>query len=190
MSELGSIYGTTNIDGSNTLVIDFSNVQINGTLKLPVSNIIFNGVYDNVEVNSGSFPTVETTKCITGFNSNRVPPIGTGTGWDLTNGIFTAPRDCYMCFNFTINIQLSGTNASEAVILHRRGLVAPFTYEYIHAISVQNTNSQIFEYYNLTGVFFVLAGEIVRVGIRNPTAFGAFSGGRNSAVSFSGYNID
>jgi len=32
MTDLGSIYGTT-VDGSNTLVIDFSNVQINGTLK-------------------------------------------------------------------------------------------------------------------------------------------------------------
>ena len=33
MSELGSIY-RKKIDGSNTLVIDFSNVQINGTLKI------------------------------------------------------------------------------------------------------------------------------------------------------------
>ena len=33
MSELGSIYGTT-IDGSNTLVIDFSNVDISGNLKV------------------------------------------------------------------------------------------------------------------------------------------------------------
>ena len=34
MADLGTIYGTTNVDGSNTLVIDFSNVQINGTLKI------------------------------------------------------------------------------------------------------------------------------------------------------------
>lgn len=33
MTDLGSIYGKK-IDGSNTLVIDFSNVQINGTLNL------------------------------------------------------------------------------------------------------------------------------------------------------------
>jgi len=38
MANLGSIYGTTTIDGSNTLVIDFSNVQINGTIKLPDSS--------------------------------------------------------------------------------------------------------------------------------------------------------
>ena len=34
MTELGSIYGTTNVDGSNTLVIDFSNVDISGNLKV------------------------------------------------------------------------------------------------------------------------------------------------------------
>ena len=37
MSDLGSIYGKK-IDGSNTLVIDFSNVQISGTIKLPDSS--------------------------------------------------------------------------------------------------------------------------------------------------------
>tara|TARA_B110001450_G_scaffold247768_2_gene263205 strand:+ start:1560 stop:2372 length:813 start_codon:yes stop_codon:yes gene_type:complete len=34
MSDLGSIYGTTNVDGSNTLVIDFSNVDIVGDLNI------------------------------------------------------------------------------------------------------------------------------------------------------------
>jgi len=33
MVEFGSIYGT-NINGSNTLVIDFSNVEINGKNKI------------------------------------------------------------------------------------------------------------------------------------------------------------
>ena len=33
MTDLGSIYGTTTVDGSNTLVIDFSQVQINGMLN-------------------------------------------------------------------------------------------------------------------------------------------------------------
>ena len=39
MSELGSIYGTK-IDGSNTLVIDFSNLQINGALGFSPTNDI------------------------------------------------------------------------------------------------------------------------------------------------------
>ena len=39
MTELGSIYGT-DVDGSNTLVIDFSNVDINGSLG-------FNNIYGN-----------------------------------------------------------------------------------------------------------------------------------------------
>ena len=41
MSELGSIYGTT-VDGSNTLVIDFSNVQINGTLNNNIKSVLDN----------------------------------------------------------------------------------------------------------------------------------------------------
>ena len=53
MDELGSIYGTTNVDGSNTLVIDFSNVQINGTLisKPPYVSWALN---DDIFLNSSS----------------------------------------------------------------------------------------------------------------------------------------
>ena len=50
MSEMGSIYGTTNVDGSNTLVIDFSQVQINGNLN--VTNITSNNdaSFNNVDI--------------------------------------------------------------------------------------------------------------------------------------------
>ena len=52
MTDLGSIYGTT-VDGSNTLVIDFSQVQINGTLisKPPYVSWALN---DDIFLNSSS----------------------------------------------------------------------------------------------------------------------------------------
>jgi len=215
MADLGSIYGTT-IDGSNTLVIDFSNVQINGTIKLPDSSnngygntgelltsrganntphwvtpsltaIRFNGVFNNTAVASGGMPLLDGTRCITGFNADRFTPIG--GGWDLINGIFTAPRDCFMNFNFMITAQISASS-SEAVILHQRNLVAPFIYEYQMSL-MQNTSSSFSFYnFNINGVLFVRAGEIVRVGLKTSNTFTAFSSGRNAAVSFSGYNID
>ena len=54
MTELGSIYGTTNVDGSNTLVIDFSNVQINGTLNLPNSSNNGYGNTDDILISRGA----------------------------------------------------------------------------------------------------------------------------------------
>ena len=50
MSELGSIYGTTNVDGSNTLVIDFSYVDICGNLN----------VNNDVEISGNLTATIES----------------------------------------------------------------------------------------------------------------------------------
>jgi len=149
--------------------------------------IRFNGVFNSISVASGGMPLLDNTRCITGFNENRFAPVG--GGWDLINGIFTAPRDCFMNFNFMITAQFN-SSSSEAVILHQRNLVAPFIYEYQLAL-MQNTSSNFSFYnFNINGVLFVRAGEIVRVGLKSPSSFTAFSGGRNAAVSFSGYNID
>ena len=42
MVELGSIYGTTTIDGSNTLVVDFSNVNVIGTFTSNIKSVLDN----------------------------------------------------------------------------------------------------------------------------------------------------
>lgn len=57
MSELaGTIYGTTNAEGSNTLVIDFENVDICGNLKL--NNISINSSI-NSSINNSIKSSIE-----------------------------------------------------------------------------------------------------------------------------------
>ena len=83
MVELGSIYGT-NIDDSNTLVIDFSNVQINGTLKLPDSS---NNGYGN------------TGELLTSRGANNTPHWVTPAS--VTNISFKATTSALGLFQFS-----------------------------------------------------------------------------------------
>lgn len=54
---MGSIYGTTNVDGSNTLVIDFSNVDICGNLNLKNGSIILSEIYTTLgNFSNGAVP--------------------------------------------------------------------------------------------------------------------------------------
>ena len=60
MTDLGSIYGT-DIDGVNTFIIDFSNVQINGTLNLPDSSNNGYGLAGQVLTSNGASAAVSWT---------------------------------------------------------------------------------------------------------------------------------
>ena len=154
--------------------------------RSPVNTAIrFNGILIG-GLSSSIMPKEDNTFLAINFTNDRIPPVG--GGWDLVTGTFTAPRDCYMNFNWNVVVQAS-TNAHQAVIQHRKGLVAPYTYEYIWGINVLNSSAYVFNCYNLSSIFYVLAGEIVRVGIVTPNSFGLF-GERDASISFSGYNID
>ena len=77
MTDLGSIYGKK-IDGSNTLVIDFSNVQINGTLNLPDSSNNGYGVSGEVLTSQGT--SAPTWSALPNVNVN----ITNGTGIQIS----------------------------------------------------------------------------------------------------------
>jgi hypothetical protein len=80
MTEIGSIYGT-DVDGSNTLVIDFSNVDINGNLKVNGGLAFGNSYGVSGEVLTSQGPTVQPiwsppiiAPTIYGFLATRTSP--------------------------------------------------------------------------------------------------------------------
>jgi len=81
MVELGSIYGT-NIDDSNTLVIDFSNVQINGTLTGDVAiarDITISAAGTQIKRNSSNYTiSVEDNACTLKAGSYYLQAFSTG----------------------------------------------------------------------------------------------------------------
>ena len=68
MTEIGSIYGT-DVDGSNTLVIDFSNVDINGNLKVNGGLAFGNSYGVSGEVLTSQGSTVQPIWTTTTYNS-------------------------------------------------------------------------------------------------------------------------
>ena len=110
MANLGSIYGTK-IDGSNTLVIDFSNVDICGNLKV-------NGQTQNSKV----FMRLNTATPQTGniaeqTITNWTPVISNPANlYQSSTNIFSPPRSGYYSVNFQTSMESTTTNSVNAKI--------------------------------------------------------------------------
>lgn len=92
MSELGSIYGTT-VDGSNTLVIDFSQVQINS------NKLVFNSSDNNMKIIDKTYAgaaiyTLVKGLSIIGSGNNATIEVGVNKEGDALHsyGIVTCNR--------------------------------------------------------------------------------------------------
>jgi hypothetical protein len=109
MVELGSIYGT-NIDDSNTLVIDFSNVDICGNLKV-------NGQTQNSKVFMRMNTFLQTGNITEQTITNWTPIISEPTNLyqDPTN-IFRPPRNGHYSINFQTSIKSTIGNSNYAMI--------------------------------------------------------------------------
>ena len=137
MANLGSIYGT-NIDGSNTLVIDFSNVQINGTIKLPDSSNNGYGISGQILQSNGSgnavswvtpslpvyvsvYKNLDQIVNATGGLTTHADVIGmtidyqSGSDYNISTGEFTAPRQGIYIIDYAINVYDNSPNFSEYV---------------------------------------------------------------------------
>ena len=88
MADLGSIYGT-NINGSNTLVIDFSNVDICGNLKV---NGLAYSIPHILEIN-----LVELSSASVGspYAFGTIEGVDTANGWDSISNKYTIPTTGY-----------------------------------------------------------------------------------------------
>jgi len=115
MVELGSIYGT-NIDDSNTLVIDFSNVEISGKIKLPDSSNNGYGVSGEILTSRGSSntprwvtPTAEET--YTGGTGINVSSNVISTDSTIVNTTANQQILGNKSFSYATGIGITGTSA-------------------------------------------------------------------------------
>ena len=103
MTNLGTIYGTK-IDGSNTLVIDFSNVDICGNLKVKGGLAI-----DNSFGVSGEVLTSQGTLGTPIWRVIPAPVLTAGNGIDITGTTISALPSAFGAFNLAHNLTIAGT---------------------------------------------------------------------------------
>ena len=111
MADLGSIYGTT-IDGSNTLVIDFSNVDICGNLKV-------NGQTQNSKIfmRLNATPQAGNIAEVTINSWNTTGMISNPANlYQSPTNIFSPPRSGYYSINFQTSMESTTTNSVNAKI--------------------------------------------------------------------------
>lgn len=163
------------------------NGNVTGTNLQP--KIIFHGVFVNKTQQSSTSPLVAGVRCCAGF-SNRFPPVG--TGWDPATGIFTAPRDCYMNFNWQalmFDTATGGTDLMEGVILHQ----GTFGTNYVKAQwapSYADSQNQLQASPCVSAVLFMAAGDTVRPAGTSSANWVWYSNSSDTRVSFSAHNCD
>ena len=110
MTDLGSIYGTT-VGGSNTLVIDFSNVDICGNLKVngqTQNSKVFMRMNANQQLGNMTESTIASW--VTPSISNPAGLYGSSTN------IFNPPRDGFYSINFQTTLESTTWNSVFAII--------------------------------------------------------------------------
>ena len=109
MANLGSIYGTQ-IDGSNTLVIDFSNVDICGNLKV-------NGQTQNSKVFMRMNTFLQTGNATEQTITNWTPVISEPANlYQSSTDIFRPPRNGHYSINFQTSLESTTNNSVNARI--------------------------------------------------------------------------
>ena len=109
MANLGSIYGTK-IDGSNTLVIDFSNVDICGNLKV-------NGQTQNSKVFMRMNTFLQTGNATEQTITNWTPVISEPANlYQSSTDIFRPPRNGHYSINFQTSLESTTNNSVNARI--------------------------------------------------------------------------
>jgi hypothetical protein len=163
MADLGSIYGTT-IDGSNTLVIDFSNVDICGNLKV-------NGQTQNSKV----FMRLNTATPQTGniaeqTITNWTPIISNPANlYQSSINIFSPPRNGYYSVNFQTSLKATTGNAANAIIrLYQTVLNEPE--EIVSEAEEREANEQTmttkFRFLNINIILFINTTDTLRFAIQ------------------------
>ena len=155
-----------------------------------LSKIMFHGTFNNMFRQSNQTPLVAGVRCCNGFNSNRFSPVG--GGWDPGNGIFTAPRNCYMNFcwqGLMFSNAGNGTNNMEGVLLHQ-GSVGTKYIRCQYIPSWQDGQNQLQATPCVSAVLYMAAGDTCRPAGTSSADWLWYSLGQDTNVSFSGHNCD